>query len=78
MAYSYAITLQQVTKWANTVFHPILLGMAETWRDTGDTGYLLKGAEQMRAAAAQGDLHRWDTRLDAQHFLSAYRDGMGQ
>ncbi len=74
LVYSYAVSLQQVTNWENTDFHPILLGMAESWRDTGDAGFLLKGVEQIRAAAAHGDLSRWDTRLDVQHFLSAYRE----
>jgi len=74
LVYSYAVTLQQVTTWENTDFHPILLGMAECFRDTGDTAWLDKGVEQLRAAWVHGDLHRWNTRLDCQHFLSVYRD----
>jgi len=74
LSYSYAISQQQVTKWESTDFHPLLLGMAESWRDTGQAGYLEKGVEQLQAAALHGNLGIWDTRLDVQHFLSAYRD----
>ena len=74
LAYSYAVTLQQITQWENVDFHPILLGMAEAYLDTGEAFWLEKGVEQLRAAEIHGDLHRWDTRLDVQHFLSVYRD----
>jgi len=74
LVYSYAVTQQQVTTWENVDFHPFMLGMAESYLDTGDTGYLVKGAEQLKAAAAHGDLYRWNTRLDVQHFLKVYRD----
>ena len=74
LVYSYAVSLQQVTTWENVDFHPFLLGMAESYLDTGDTGYLTKGNEQLKAAAAHGDLYRWNTRLDCQHYLAVYRD----
>ena len=74
LAYSYAVSLRHVTKWESVDFHPILLGMSESWRQTGDADYLAKGAEQLRAAKAHGDLHFWDARLDVQHFLSAVRE----
>ena len=74
LAYSYAVTLQQVTNWENVDFHPFLLGMAESYLDTNDTGYLVKGSEQLKAADVHGDLYRWNTRLDVQHFLKVYRD----
>jgi len=74
LVYSYAVTLRQVTNWENTDYHPILMGMAETWRDTGELTYLAKGVQQLRAAREHGDLHRWNTRLDVQHFLSMFRD----
>jgi hypothetical protein len=74
LAYSYAVSLKQVTKWENVDFHPILMGMAEAYRDTGDIAFLKKGYQQLRAAEAHGDLYRWNTRLDVQHFLSVVRD----
>ena len=74
LIYSYAVSLQQVTTWESTDFHPFLLDMAESYLDTGDTGYLVKGTEQLKAAAARGNLYRWNTRLDCQHFMAVYRD----
>ena len=74
LVYSYAVSLQQVTQWESSDFHPILLGMAETWLDTGDFRYLVKGVEQIQAAHVHGDLENWDARLDCLHFLAVYRD----
>ncbi len=74
LMYSYAVTQQQVTNWENVDFHPILLGMAESYLDTTDIVYLLRGADQLESAQAHGDLYRWNTRMDCQHFLAIYRD----
>ena len=80
LVYSYAITLQQYTTMQNSVFHPILLGMGESYIQTGDVGYLDKGVEQVENFKAtdqgsyQDNMYLIDSRLDCQHFLRIYLD----
>ncbi|MHC5209325.1 MAG: hypothetical protein ACYTG2_01235, partial [Planctomycetota bacterium] len=78
--YSLAVTFQQVTQYASSDFHPLLLGMAEAWIDTGDPGYLQRGVQQIEAFAAHdqssaylNNLYEMESRLDAQHFFGVYR-----
>ncbi|MGQ0552195.1 MAG: hypothetical protein ACT4PU_03150 [Planctomycetota bacterium] len=85
--YSYAVRLRQFTETATSDFHPLLLGMAETYLDTGDPAWLVKGAQQLHAFAAhdnsesasshKNNLHEMESRLDAQHFFAVYRDFLG-
>jgi hypothetical protein len=74
LVYSYDVELKTVNSWENSDFHPILLGMSEAWRQTGDPGYLAKGIEQIQGFAAHGDMEWIDKRLEAQHFLRAVLD----
>jgi hypothetical protein len=74
LVYSYGVMQEVVNTWESSDFHPILLGMAETWRDTGDVSYLLKGLEQIKAFAAHDNLEWIDKRLEAQHYLRAILD----
>jgi len=74
LVYSYGVKLQVVNSWEQSDFHPILLGMAEAWRQTGDVSFLLKGLEQVEAFAAHDNLEWIDKRLEAQHFLRAVLD----
>ena len=82
LVYSWSVKTQQVNEWETSDFHPILLGMAEAFRHTGDATYLVKGIEQIQAFKAhdQGpysdNLYLLDSRLDVQHFLAIYRDYM--
>ncbi|HZL99486.1 MAG TPA: hypothetical protein VFD43_04460, partial [Planctomycetota bacterium] len=82
--YSYAASFQQVTSWSSADFHPILLGMAESWVDTGDPVYLQRGVHQIEAFAAHdqssaypNNLYEIESRLDAQHFFAIYRYYLG-
>ncbi|MCB9899020.1 MAG: hypothetical protein H6825_13525 [Planctomycetes bacterium] len=80
LPYSYAVTFQQVTEYETSDFHPILLGMAEAYVDTGDVTYLKRGVQQLEAFAAHDNgphddnLYLADTRPDCQHFFAVYRD----
>ncbi len=74
LALSYAVTLQQVVQSQLTDFHSILLGQAEAWRTTGNPRFLIKGAEQVQALDARGNLDELDTRLEHQHFFRAILD----
>ena len=82
LVYSWAVRLKKVVQMETSDFHPILLGMAEAYLQTGDPVYLAKGLEQVQAFAAhdQGgykdNLYLLDTRLDAQHYMSVLRDFM--
>jgi len=67
---------QLVTEWEQSHFHPIHLGMAEAWRQTGDVSYLMKGVEQAQAFAAHGNLKHLDHRVEFQHFCRAVLDFM--
>lgn len=84
LVYSYAVTLQDWTITESYDFHPIHLGMIESWRDP-DAGlpserqeYLERGLEQFEAHAAHDNgpyadnLYLLDHRLDVQHFLRLY------
>ena len=78
--YSYAVTFQHVSEWSNADFHPILVGMGQSWLDTGDPGYLQRGVEQIQAFAAHdqssgypNNLYEIESRLDAQDFFAVYR-----
>jgi hypothetical protein len=78
LVYSYAVTQMVVVDWEQFDFHPILLGMAETFKDTGDWRYLKKGIEQIEAFAAhdngpfETNLYLLDSRLDCQHFMHTW------
>lgn len=74
LVYSYSVKLELVNSWEETDFHPILLGMAEAWLQTGDLSFLIKGLEQLEAFEAHGNLEFMDKRLEAQHFLRAVLD----
>lgn len=80
LVHSYAVSLAQATEWELYDFHPILYGMAHAYVETGDIGYLVKGAEQILAFAAHDEgpepdnLHLLDTRLDCQEFFAVVRD----
>jgi hypothetical protein len=74
MVYSYGVMQEEVNTWESSDFHPILIGMCETWRDTGDVSWLLKGLEQIQAFAAHDNLEWIDKRLEAQHYLRAILD----
>ncbi|HEX5010973.1 MAG TPA: hypothetical protein VFY71_11280 [Planctomycetota bacterium] len=80
LVYAWAVRLKKVVTWEEADFHPILLGMAESYLATGDAVYLAKGLQQVQAFAAhdQGaykdNLYLMDTRLDAQHYMSVLRD----
>ncbi|GJM22623.1 MAG: hypothetical protein DHS20C15_25380 [Planctomycetota bacterium] len=82
LPYSYAVSLQQVVTEENFDFHPILIGQAEAWRDTGDLAFLAKGYQQLEAFAAHDEgsfdsnLPLLDTRLDCQHFMAAVLDAL--
>jgi hypothetical protein len=77
LVYSYGVKLAVVNSWEQSDFHPILLGMAEAWRQTGDPYFLLKGLEQVEAFEAHGNLEWMDKRLEAQHYLRAVLDALG-
>lgn len=82
MTYSYAVCQQGDTVIANDNFHPIMMGMAETWLDYKSQGlnldkFLVRGAEMLQAADAQdvSTVSHWEIlnqRLDVQHFLSVF------
>jgi len=82
MTYSYAVCQQGDTLVANDNFHPIMMGMAETWLDYKSQGlnldkFLVRGAEMLQAADAQdvSTVSHWEIlnqRLDVQHFLSVF------
>lgn len=80
LPYSYAVTLMEWTITEIYDFHPILLGMAESYVDTGDLTYLKRGVQQLEAFAVHdngpyaNNLYLADTRLDCQHFFAVYRD----
>jgi hypothetical protein len=74
LVYSYGVKQQSVNKWETVDFHPIQLGLAEAWRQTGDLGYLHKAVEQVEAFAAHGNLHRLDQRVEFMHFCRALLD----
>ena len=65
--------------------HPIHMGMAAAFEDTGDTEYLVRGIEQLEAAYYQEkgaygyehDMYKFDGHLDVQHFLSVYLQSQG-
>ena len=80
LVYAWAVTLQQVVTWESSDFHPILLGMAEAYKATGDGAFMAKGVEQIQAFAAhdQGpysdNMYLLDSRLDCQHFMAVFLD----
>ena len=76
LIYSYGVQQHQVNEWEQWDFHPIQLGMAEAWKQTGDVSYLLKGIEQTQAFAAHGNLKELDHRVEFQHFCRAVLDFM--
>ena len=73
---SVTVVLFAAPSWDHNsvLVEPYFAALPEAFRDTGGDFWLDKGVEQLRAAEIHGDLHRWDTRLDVQHFLSVYRD----
>ncbi|HZJ71596.1 MAG TPA: hypothetical protein VFF36_11750, partial [Planctomycetota bacterium] len=82
--YSYAASFMQVTEWSTSDFHPLLLGMGQSWLDTGDPGYLQRGVEQIQAFAAHDqsgsypdNLYEMESRLDVQDFFAVYRYYLG-
>jgi hypothetical protein len=77
LVYSYGVSQKQVNEWEQWDFHPIQLGMAEAWRQTGDASYLLRGAEQVQAFAAHGHLKELDHRVEFQHYCRAVLDSLG-
>jgi len=78
LVYSYGVSQQHVNEWEQWDFHPIQLGMAEAWRQTGDATYMLKGVEQVEAFAAHGNLKELDHRVEFQHFCRAVLDFLAQ
>jgi hypothetical protein len=74
LVYSYGVVQEVVNSWESADFHPILLGMAEAWRDTGDVGFLLKGLEQIQAFASHDNMEWIDRRIECQHYLRAILD----
>jgi len=76
LVYSYGASQQHVNEWEQWDFHPIQLGMAEAWRQTGDVSYLMRGVEQVQAFAAHGNLKELDRRVEFQHFCRAVLDFM--
>jgi hypothetical protein len=74
LVYSYGVEQQLVNSWESADFHPILLSMAEAWRQTGDVGYLLKGLEQIQAFHAHSNIEWIDKRFECQHFFRAVLD----
>ncbi len=80
LVYAWAVKLQQVVSWEISDYHPILLGMAEAYKATGDAAFLVKGIEQIQAFAAhdQGpysdNMYLLDSRLDVQHFMATFLD----
>lgn len=77
LVYSYGVKQQSVNQWETVDFHPIQLGLAEAWRQTGDIGYLQKGVEQVEAFAAHGTLAALDQRVEFMHFCRALLDAAG-
>lgn len=79
LAYSYAVSLQQVVEWDSFQFHPILLGQTEAFQLTGDPGYMDHAVSQVEAFHAvdtgpfDTNLHLLDSRLSCQHFFALYR-----
>jgi len=80
LVYAYGVATKQVITWELVDYHPILLGMAEAFLDTGDVTYLQKGIEQIQAFKAHDtgpyndNLYLMDSRLDVQHFMAIYLD----
>jgi hypothetical protein len=74
LAYSYGVQQKLVNDWEDSDFHPILIGMAEAWRQTGDTGYLYKGFEQIQGFRAHNQMQWIDKRLEVQHYLRVLLD----
>ena len=77
LVYSYGVQHKTVNSWEQWHFHPIQLGMAEAWRQTGDVSYLMKGIEQIEAFASHGNLDQLDHRVEFQHFCRAVLDFLG-
>jgi hypothetical protein len=77
LVYSYGVKQQSVNQWESVDFHPIQLGLAEAWRQTGDVSYLQKAIEQVEAFAAHGTLDVLDGRVEFQHFCRALLDATG-
>lgn len=78
LVYSYGVKQKLVTEWEQWDFHPIQLGMAEAWRQTGDASYLKKGVEQVQSFAAHGNLSELDHRVEFQHFCRAVLQFLAQ
>jgi hypothetical protein len=76
LGYEYQVTLAKVTKWEQSDFHPILTGMGEAFLQTGDTGFLEVGIQQLQAAGKHGDLKYFSSRPDCQHFYATLRDAL--
>ncbi|MFT7463740.1 MAG: hypothetical protein ACI9EF_002087 [Pseudohongiellaceae bacterium] len=82
MTYSYSVCLQDNSQTANDNFHPIMMGMAETYLDYESAElnldkFLVRGAEMLEAAGLQdgATITHWEIlnqRLDVQHFLSIF------
>jgi hypothetical protein len=68
---------KSVNQWETVDFHPIQLGLAEAWRQTGDTSYLQKAVEQVEAFSAHGSLAALDSRVEFLHFCRALLDATG-
>jgi hypothetical protein len=80
LVYSYAVSQQVVVDWEQYDFHPILFGMAETFAETQDVRFLMKGVEQIQAFEAHDtgpfdtNLYLLDNRLECQHFMHAFME----
>jgi hypothetical protein len=77
LVYSYGVKQKSVNQWETVDFHPIQLGLAEAWRQTGDTSYLQKAVEQVEAFSAHGSLAALDSRVEFLHFCRALLDATG-
>jgi hypothetical protein len=74
LVYSYGVKLELVNSWEVSDFHPILLGMAEAWRQTGEISWLKKGFEQIEAFHVHDNIEWMDKRPEAHHYLRAVLD----
>ena len=78
--YSYPITLQSLYYLQASVYHPFLLGAAETFKVTGYPIYIERGLEMIEShkATDQGsysdNMYNIESRLDCMHFLRTYLD----
>ncbi|RKY21504.1 MAG: hypothetical protein DRQ55_04210 [Planctomycetota bacterium] len=83
MVYSYGVCGQYIKSIDAYDYHPILLGMAETYRDLKDVDlpmaleFLDTGALQLRAAKLHDQLGWLVQRLECQHFFATWLEQYG-